>query len=159
MKKRKNKDDTEQPIYPCEECTQCFTTLSDLKVCISYLTCHSLISFIYRCIQEHIQKLHVIYVRFVIKVLLVQVLCVDTWRWVKPFCFISILYLKDKKRYHLVRFRFYVMTWCFFSNCYCCLLKVWHRCRICGCTSVLGERILEALFFLLKKGSKIGIKI
>lgn len=97
MKKRKNKDDTEQPIYPCEECTQCFTTLSDLKVCISYLTCHSLISFIYRCIQEHIQKLHVIYVRFVIKVLLVQVLCVDTWRWVKPFCFISILYLKDKK--------------------------------------------------------------
>lgn len=31
-KKRKIKDDTEQPIYPCEECTQCFTTQADLKV-------------------------------------------------------------------------------------------------------------------------------
>jgi uncharacterized Zn-finger protein len=30
-KKRKVKDDTEQPIYPCEECTQCFTTMVDLK--------------------------------------------------------------------------------------------------------------------------------
>ncbi|RZC39788.1 zinc finger protein 2-like [Asbolus verrucosus] len=30
-KKRKIKDDTEQPIYPCEECTQCFTTMVDLK--------------------------------------------------------------------------------------------------------------------------------
>lgn len=29
-----NKDDTDQPIYPCEECTQCFVTLIDLKVCI-----------------------------------------------------------------------------------------------------------------------------
>lgn len=34
-KKRKIKDDTEQPIYPCEECTQCFTTISDLKVHIN----------------------------------------------------------------------------------------------------------------------------
>lgn len=31
-RKRKPKDDTEQPIYPCEDCTQCFTTLTDLKV-------------------------------------------------------------------------------------------------------------------------------
>lgn len=30
-KKKKVKDDTEQPIYPCEECTQCFTTMIDLK--------------------------------------------------------------------------------------------------------------------------------
>lgn len=35
MKKRETKDDTEQPIYPCEECTQCFTTISDLKVWIN----------------------------------------------------------------------------------------------------------------------------
>lgn len=31
-KKKKLKDDTEQPIYPCEECTQCFITAHDLKV-------------------------------------------------------------------------------------------------------------------------------
>lgn len=31
-KKKKIKDDTEQPIYPCEECTACFTTITDLKV-------------------------------------------------------------------------------------------------------------------------------
>lgn len=32
-KKRKlKKDDTEQPLYPCEECTLCFTTVCDLKV-------------------------------------------------------------------------------------------------------------------------------
>lgn len=31
-RKRKPKDDTEQPIYPCEDCTQCFTTQADLKV-------------------------------------------------------------------------------------------------------------------------------
>lgn len=34
IKKKKIRDDTEQPLYPCEECTQCFTTLSDLKVCL-----------------------------------------------------------------------------------------------------------------------------
>lgn len=32
IKKKKLKDDTEQPIYPCEECTACFTTIADLKV-------------------------------------------------------------------------------------------------------------------------------
>lgn len=32
IKKRKLVDDTDQPIYPCEDCTQCFTTLVDLKV-------------------------------------------------------------------------------------------------------------------------------
>lgn len=31
-KRTKMKDDTEQPIYPCEECTECFTTQADLKV-------------------------------------------------------------------------------------------------------------------------------
>lgn len=25
-------DDTEQPLYPCPECTQCFTSRQDLKV-------------------------------------------------------------------------------------------------------------------------------
>lgn len=31
-KKKKAKDDTQQPIYACEECTSCFTTIADLKV-------------------------------------------------------------------------------------------------------------------------------
>lgn len=31
-KKKKVRDDTEQPIYPCEECTACFTTATDRKV-------------------------------------------------------------------------------------------------------------------------------
>lgn len=31
-KKKKYLDETEQPIYPCEDCTQCFTTLVDLRV-------------------------------------------------------------------------------------------------------------------------------
>lgn len=31
-RKKKVKDDTEQTIYACEECTQCFTTQTDLKV-------------------------------------------------------------------------------------------------------------------------------
>lgn len=37
IRKVKNLDDTEQPIYPCEECTQCFTKVADLKVFIFYL--------------------------------------------------------------------------------------------------------------------------
>lgn len=30
--KRKDTDETEQQIFPCEDCTQCFTALADLKV-------------------------------------------------------------------------------------------------------------------------------
>ncbi|KAK9704109.1 Zinc-finger associated domain (zf-AD) [Popillia japonica] len=32
MNRRKIRDDTKQKIYPCEECTQCFTTATDLKL-------------------------------------------------------------------------------------------------------------------------------
>lgn len=31
-KKKVLRDETEQPIYPCEECTLCFTTQMDLRV-------------------------------------------------------------------------------------------------------------------------------
>lgn len=31
IKRKKVKDDTKQKLYPCEECTQCFTTAMDLK--------------------------------------------------------------------------------------------------------------------------------
>lgn len=29
---KNDEDDTEQPLYPCPECTQCFTSRQDLKV-------------------------------------------------------------------------------------------------------------------------------
>lgn len=31
-KKNRLKDETEQPVYPCDNCIQCFTTQRDLKV-------------------------------------------------------------------------------------------------------------------------------
>lgn len=37
-KKKKARDDTEQPIYPCEECTACFTTATDRKVLSSLVS-------------------------------------------------------------------------------------------------------------------------
>lgn len=37
LKKKKSRDDTEQPIYPCEECTACFTTATDRKVLLFVL--------------------------------------------------------------------------------------------------------------------------
>lgn len=40
IKKKITKDETEQPIYPCEECILCFTTNSDLRV--SFLISHFL---------------------------------------------------------------------------------------------------------------------
>lgn len=36
-KQKKLVDDTEVPLYPCEECTKCFTTMADLKVIFMFL--------------------------------------------------------------------------------------------------------------------------
>lgn len=38
-KKKRPKDETEQPVYPCDNCIQCFTTQRDLKVvkCCNHL--------------------------------------------------------------------------------------------------------------------------
>lgn len=39
-KKKRPKDETEQPVYPCDNCVQCFTTQRDLKVnSCSFLIC------------------------------------------------------------------------------------------------------------------------
>lgn len=62
-KRKKVKDDTEQPIYPCEDCTECFTTQADLKVSIFHYLFFTFLyaikickSFYVRCIQEHILR-------------------------------------------------------------------------------------------------------
>lgn len=36
-KKKVLKDETEQPIYPCEECTLCFITQTDLRVIKNFI--------------------------------------------------------------------------------------------------------------------------